>query len=507
MNVAIGRGIWPAVAGTCGIAVTTVTCLTLLDVGNAAIVSTSFLLVVLLVAASSTLAAAIATSLVAMLCFNFFFLPPVRTLTIADPQNWVALFAFLVVSLVASNLSARARARAEEALARRAELAKLYDLSRDVLQSEDSREGIVAIARAIARRFDLAVAALALPRAPDTWDVVQAGTRAVVLPPDELSGALAAAHRRIEFDARARTYAGHRSLSIDDLHLTLVPLRVGTRPIGLLATESDHVDAGTLDAIAGLAALAVERTQLLEERRQAALTRQSEALKTTLLASIGHDLRTPLTAIRVGIENLRSRQLELGERDAQTDLILAEVARLDRLFQNLLEMARLDAGAVTTERRRTHPSEIIEAARAHAAQALRAHRVVVDVDGETPVDVDPRLTATALGHVLENAAQHAPPATDIAVTARVEADGLHLTVRDQGPGVPTVDLPHVFERFYRGASADRRPTGTGMGLWIARGVLAAQGGQIWADNPSGGGARVTMHVPVHDERASTRYHG
>ena len=504
MQVAFGRTTWPLVAGVCGIALTTAVYLTLLDVRNAAIVSTSFLLIVLLVAASSTLAAAIVTSLVAMLCFNFFFLPPVRTFTIADPQNWVALFAFLVVSLVASNLSARARSRAEEALARRAELARLYDLSRDVLQSEDSREGIVAVARALARRFDLAVAALALPGADDTWDVVQAGSRTVDLPPAALSEALDAARHRLEFDAEARTYAGHRLLRLDEQGVQLVPLRVGTRPIGLLAAESDNVDAGTLDAIAGLAALAVERTQLLEERRNAALTRQSEALKTTLLASIGHDLRTPLTAIRVGIENLRSRELPPVERDAQTDLILAEVARLDWLFQNLLEMARLDAGAVTAERRRTHPSEIIEAARTHAAQGLRAHHVVVDVDGETPVHVDPRLTATALGHVLENAAQHAPVATDIAVTARVQADGLHLTVRDHGPGIPEADLPHVFERFYRGADADRRPTGTGMGLWIARGVLAAQGGQIWADNPPGGGARVTMRVPVHDEHDLAR---
>ena len=165
-------------------------------------------------------------------------------------------------------------------------------------------------------------------------------------------------------------------------------------------------------------------------------------------------------------------------------------------------MARIDTGAVTVERRRTHPSEIIEAARAHTAQALRDHRVVVDVEGETPVLVDPRLTAAALGHVLENAAQHAPQATSIDVTARLRPDGLHIVVRDHGPGIPVADVPHIFDRFYRGAGADRRPTGTGMGLWIARGVLAAQGGQIWADNPPDGGARLTMRVPVHDEAAA-----
>jgi two-component system sensor histidine kinase KdpD len=490
------------VMGLAAIATLTVVYVSVLHLHNAAIVSTTFLLVVLLVAAASTLPAAIVTSVVAMLSFNFFFLPPVRTFTIADPQNWVALGAFLIVSVVASNLSARARARADEAQARRAELARLYDLSRDVLLTEDTREGMVAVARAIARRFDLAFAALAMPNGAGAWDVVHAGTQSLALPEAALAEALDAARQRLEFDAEARTYAGHRPLRVDDQQVHLVPLRVGTRPIGLLATESDRVDAGTLDAIAGLAALAIERMQMLEERRHAAHTRQSEALKTTLLASIGHDLRTPLTAIRVGVENLRSADLPLDERDAQTRIILSEVARLDRLFQNLLEMARLDAGAVAAERRRTHPSEIIEAARAQAAPALREHRVEVEVDNETAVRVDPRLTATALAHVLENAAQYAPAGTPIHVTTRIDADTLEVCVHDEGPGVPPEDLPRIFERFYRGAGGDRRPTGTGMGLWIARGLLAAQGGHIWADNPAGGGARFTMRVPV-DGAAST----
>lgn len=483
-------------AGLAALAALTALYASLLQIQNAAIVSTTFLLVVLLVAASSTLAAAIVTSIAAMLSFNFFFLPPVRTFTVADPQNWVALGAFLVVSVVASNLSARVRARADEAQARRAELARLYDLSRDVLLTENSRQGIVALARAIARRFDLAFAALALPDGAGAWDVVHAGPQALALPDAVLSEALDAARQRLEFDAEARTYAGHRPLRVGDQQVHLVPLRVGTRPIGLLAAESGRVDAGTLDAIAGLAALAIERVQMLEERRRTALMRESEALKTTLLASIGHDLRTPLTAIRVGVENLRSNSLPPGDREDQTGLVLAEVARLDRLFQNLLEMARLDAGRVATERRRTHPSEIIEAARTQAAQALRGHHVDVEADGETPVLVDPRLTATALAHVLENAAQHAPIGTRIRVSARIDGDTLALGVQDEGPGVPPADLPRIFDRFYRGAGADRRQAGTGMGLWIARGLLAAQGGHIWADNPAGGGARFTLRVPV-----------
>jgi two-component system sensor histidine kinase KdpD len=486
---------WPLVAGVGGVALTTAIFLRLLDVRNAAIVSTTFLLIVLLVAASSTLAAAIVTSVVAMLCFNFFFLPPVGTLTIADPQNWVAMFAFLAVSLVGSNLSARVRTRAAEAQARRAELARLYDLSRDVLMTEDTREGLPVLASAVARRFDLAFVALALPGGVDGWDVVHAGPQALTLPPATLSDALDAAKQQLEFDAEARTYAGHRPLLVDDRRVHLVPLRVGTRPIGLLAAESGRIDAGTLDAIAGLVAIAIERVELLQEGRAAALTRQSEALKTTLLASIGHDLRTPLTTIRVGVENLSTTSLSADEREAQTTVVLAEVERLDRLFRNLLEMARLDAGAVAAERQHTHPSEIIEAARAQVARDLRRHRVDVQIDRDEPVSVDPRLTATALARVLENAAQHAPPGTHIHVWSSTGPGGLRIAVRDEGPGIAPASLPRIFDRFYRGADASRRPSGTGMGLWIAKGLLAAQGGEIWAENAPDRGALFTLHVP------------
>ena len=486
---------WPFIAGVGGIALTTFIYLRVLDVRNAAIVSTSFLLVVLLVAASSTLGAAVATSVVAMLCFNYFFLPPVRTFTIADPQNWVALFAFLVVSLVASNLSARARAKAREAHGRRDELARLYDLSRDVLLTEDTPEGLAAVARAVARRFDLGVVALAVPRDATHWDVVHAGAHDLRLPESALAEALEAARQRLEFDAEARTYAGHRPLQVGDRLLHLIPLRVGTKAIGLLAVERGRVDAGTLDAIAGLAAMAIERVQLLQERRAAALTRQSEALKTTLLASIGHDLRTPLTTIRVGIENLSAASLSAADRATQAALVLGEVQRLDRLFANLLEMARLDAGSVAVERRRTLPSEIIDAARAQVGRDLRQHRIDVQVDGERPAFVDPRLTATALARVLENAAQYAPPGSLITIEGRNGADGLEIAVRDEGPGIPPSSLPRIFDRFYRGTGGSRRPSGTGMGLWIARGLLAAQGGRIRAENMADRGARFELRVP------------
>ena len=466
-----------------------------LHVSNASIISTTYLMVVLVVAAASRLAIALITSLVAMLCLNFFFLPPVGTFTIADPHNWVALFAFLAVSLVASNLSAVARARTAEALGRRDELARMFDLSRDVLMMTEGREALSVLARAVARRFDLSFAAVAVPRERE-WDVYEAGEHTFELDTRELTNAFASAQASLEFDAHARTYAGHRTVTLGGRTVRLVPLRVGTKPIGILAAAGRPVEAGTLDTLAGVVAIALERADLLEERKAGELTRQSEQLKTALLASIGHDLRTPLTAIRVAASNLMTAELPPDDRLEQSQLILAEAERLTRLFENILEMARIDAGAVRSESRWTHPSEIIAAAQEQIEQTLRGRELRTDIDRDVPVRLDPRLTATALAHLLENASHYSPPGMPIDVSARLSDDELMLQVRDHGPGLAPQDLPHVFERFYRGGAAKARVSGTGMGLWIVRGLLAVERGRVWAENGQDGGAQFTIAVPV-----------
>src|SRR5688572_4033783 len=200
-------------AAMLALTVVTLTLSQWLRVSNAATVSTAYLMVVLVVAATSELRVAVVTSIGAMLCLNFFFLPPVGTFTIADPQNWIALFAFLAVSLVASNLSAVASTRTREAEGRRDELARLFDLSRDVLLMTDSREALSILARSIARRFDLEYVAVAVPRDSD-WDIYDAGAQTIVLEKRQLSNAFAAAQTSLEFDAYARTYAGHRKMTV-----------------------------------------------------------------------------------------------------------------------------------------------------------------------------------------------------------------------------------------------------------------------------------------------------
>ena len=477
-----------------GVAAVTFVYIRWLRVSNPTTVSMTFLVVVLVTAATARLWVAIVTSLVAVLAFNFFFLPPIRTLTIADPHNWVALFAFLAVSLVASNFSAVARARTQEAVGRRDELARLFDLSRDILVVTESREAITILARSLARRFDLDFAAIALPRAGD-WEIFEAG-ESIALDTKQLAAAFATAQTSIEFDAYARTYAGHRELTVDGRTVRLVPLRVGTKPVGILAASGRPIEAGTLDTLGGVVAIAIERAQFLEERKGAELTRQSEQLKTALLASLGHDLRTPLTAIGVAASNLKTSELSQDDRLEQSDVILAEVERLTRLFQNILVMARIDTGNIAAESLWSHPSEIIAAARDQVDHTLRPHPIEVKLEGDMLVRLDPRLTATAIAHVLENAAQYSPSGSPVEISARVAGNELVVQVRDHGPGVAPADLPHLFDRFYRGVAARNRTSGTGMGLWIARGLLAAEQGRVWAENHPNGGAEFTIVVPV-----------
>jgi K+-sensing histidine kinase KdpD len=323
-----------------------------LNVTNTTTVALTFLLVVLVVATTSPLRAAVVTSMAAMLCFNYFFLPPFGTFRVADPENWVALVTFLAVSLVASNLSSVARRRAEETV------------------------------------------------------------------------------------------------------------------------------------------------RLMGELKEAEIARKSEELKSALLASLGHDLRTPLTAIRVAATNLQASWLTEPQRREQSDLVLSEVERLTRLFQNILDMARIDAGAVGTDLQWVHPSEIVQAARDLVLHTLAGRTVETTVVGDHLVNVDPRLTASALAQLLDNAAKYSPPGSPISVTTVTREDGLTITVQDEGPGISPADLPHLFDRFYRGHQTKPRVSGTGMGLSIARGVLAVQHGRIRAENRPEGGAQFTMQVPT-----------
>lgn len=464
-------------------------------VTNPTTVALALLVVVLLTATLSKIWVAIVTATVATAQFNFFFFPPVGTFTIADPGNWVAVIAFLIVGIIASQLSATAQARARDAVARRNELARLFDLSRDILLTTERTTALGVLARRIALRFALPAVAVCLPE-PRGWTLHQGGDEELVLDDRQLDLALAQAGSTIEFDARQRTYGGHaRVAAAGGRTVSLVPLRFGARAVGLLASPADVLEPGTLDAVAGVVAIAVERTQLLTEREQAELVRQKADLASTLLASLSHDLRTPLTAIRVAVGNLQDASLPAEQRTGQARLALTELDRLTRLFRDILDMARIDAAALDVHGEWVTPSDIVDAALANLQPILQDRRVDVDAEASTTVRVDPRLTSTALSHLLENATQYSPADRPIAVRGWVDAEGLHLDVTDRGPGLEPEEMDRLFERFYRGRRARERSFGTGMGLAITRGLLAAERGRIWGENVDGGGARFSIAVP------------
>lgn len=454
------------------------------------------LVAILVTATAARLAVAVICSVVAVLSLNFFFLPPLYTFRIAEPQNWFALAAFLIVSVIASQLSAAAHTRAREAVDRRNELARLYYLSRDVLLATDRTDTLDILAGHIARRFELKHVALCLPGLHGHWEVHGSGAEALGLDDSQLTAALASAGTVLEFDARQRTYGGHASVhDMGGNEIALVPLRPGTPTIGLLAADQGSLAPGTLDAIAGLAAIAVERVQFLAERKAADLTRQRADLASTLLASLSHDLRTPLTAVSVAIANLQDDALPSEQRCDQARLAAQELDRLERLFGNILEMARIDAAALTLDRDWVSPADVVDAAVTNVRPILAGRVLEIDADGSTAAMVDPRLTSAALSHLIQNAARYSPTDRPIVIRGWVDAGGLQLRVRDYGPGLDPEELEQVFERFYRGRRTASPGIGTGMGLAITRGLLAAEAGRVWGENAAGGGAEFSIAVP------------
>ena len=269
-----------------------------------------------------------------MLTFNFFFFPPIGTLAIADPQNWIALFAFLAVSLVASRLSSLAKDRQRDAVNRRDDLARLFDLSRDILlTTEAGTEAIAILARHLSSRFQLDYVSICLP-ADAEFERYEAGVLDLrsLLTTDAVRRALQDADRAIELDAAGQRHAAHQLVWVDATHLVrLMPLRLGTRAIGILATAGRPIEPATLDTLGSVVAIAIERIHFLEERRQAELAQRSAELKSALLASLAHDLRTPLTAIRVAANNLQASWLTECQRDEQADLVLTRGRAADEI--------------------------------------------------------------------------------------------------------------------------------------------------------------------------------
>ena len=503
-----------------------VTILSRIFAANSTTVALSFLLVVLFSASAYGLGAGIVASVLGVLCFNYFFLPPLGTFTIDSPQNWVALIAFLVTAGLASQLSSAARTRTKEAERRREEVWKLYQLSRAIIVMPDPDGAAGSIARCVKDIFKIHLCAIYTPVSPCGWNCISStggvGSDAFFKPRtekiDEVFRTMdmmlpetmlpKGAHRVSTIWSKGVWSPDESSIfKPDDLGDTFayIPLKVGVKPIGVIVLRAYKLDPGAMEAIAGLVALALERARFLKDLSRTEALRQSDELKSALLASVSHDLRTPLTSIRAAIDNLLQVDIEWDKTELQEFhlIISEEVNRLTRLIQNLLDMARIEAGELHLEKRWESVSEIISDVLDRCVTEVKNHHISVDLQGDMPlVMVDSRLISEVLTNLIENAVKYSPIGTGIMVSGCMEGTNLIYSVRDNGPGIPAEDIVRIFDKFYRGSRVEiSRSKGTGMGLAIARGIVRAHGGEIWVESNPDSGSTFSFYIPVETKKA------
>jgi two-component system sensor histidine kinase KdpD len=447
---------------------------------NPATVGFIFLLCVLVISAAWGLRYAIALSVFATLAYNFFFLPPVGTLTISDPQNWVSLVAFLVTAVIASQLAERARREAHSATQRRIELERLYAFSQHMLATENVLTLVNNIPRSVVETFGVSAAGVYLPeRRKVYYSDLKAQAQ---LPEDEL---------KLVASRGEPSGAGTEGF-------TIVPLRVGMRTVGALGTVGSGLARQTLDAISSLAAIAIERAGAVEKLATTQASHESERLRSVLLDSVTHDFRTPLTSIKASAEALLDDvSLDEASRRELLTVINEESDRLDRLVGEAAEMAQIDAGAVELRLHPHHIREAIEEAIASSKTALAKHPVEVAVADSLPkVKMDLRRVTEVLAQLLDNAAKYSPPATPITITAEVQGRKLVTSVADRGPGIDNFEQGTIFEKFYRGRGQRSTIQGTGMGLAIAKALIEAHGGTISVVSQLDHGSVFSFTLPV-----------
>src|SRR6202522_2819021 len=451
---------------------------------NPTTVALTFLLAILAVSTVWGIAVSVFMSIAAMLAFNYYFLPPVLKFTVADPQNWVALFAFLVVSVIASTLSTRARQKAEDASARRREIEKLYAFSQGLLESGNVIQLLNRIPTQIVNIFEVGAAALLLA---EKQKIYRSGP---VIP-------------KLDLETLKAVVVRDEPLLDVANSICLVPLRLGVRPIGSLGVSGTMLSRQTLEAVGTLGAVAIERARAIEQLGLTEAARESERLRTALLDSVTHALRTPLTSIKASVTNLLSNQnLTDRQRQEMLTIINEESDRLNRLVGEASEMARLDAGEVELHIERRPIEDVVNAALLRCKTSLGDRDVRVNIPAGLPrVRVDLGRAREALIHLLENANQYSSAGQPITVTAEANQDFVVTSVADRGAGIDDLEQNLIFEKFYRGKDQRYLVQGTGMGLPIAKAIIEAHGGTITLTSQRGHGSVFSFTLPIDRGRS------
>ncbi|HWA47041.1 MAG TPA: sensor histidine kinase KdpD [Dongiaceae bacterium] len=476
-------------------------------------ISMIFIPVVLYSAIRHGLLPSLWATLVSTLAYNFFFLDPLYTLTIKDPQNVVALLFLLVVAVIASQLAARTRTQAQAARRQAASTAALYGFSRKIAGIGIMDDLLWAVAHQIAAMLKVHVVLL-LPESGELQ------VRVGYPPEEELDEAdLAAA----KWSWSHGQPAGRSSDTLPGAKRLFLPLRTERGLVGIMgldrppseiraeATLLSPDERRLLDALADQAAVAIERITLAADIDQARVTGETERMRSALLTSISHDLKTPLASIIGSITSLRKFWPTFDEktRDGLLETVQDEAERLTRFVGNVLDMTRLEAKSVAPQMQSIDVAEMLGIVAGDARRALPAHRLQIDVaPGLPPALMDPHLFRQVMFNLLDNAAKYAAGG-EIRIAAHSIAQGIAIEVADEGPGIPPGDLTRIFDKFFRIQVGDRRRAGTGLGLSICKGFVEAMGGSIVAENrtdKSGALFRVTLQaapqtaiIPPHDE--------
>ena len=436
-------------------------------------------------------------TVLASLSYNFFFLPPIYTFTITDPTNIAAFLAFMLLSILVSNLAARGQSQVATTRERVRSVESLYAFSRKLASAGTLDDVLWATAHQIASMLKVRVVLL-LPE--DGTIAVKAG-----YPPEDTieEADLAAA----KWTWENNRIAGRDSDTLPGAKWLFLPMRTGRGAVGVLGITKDGSGPllrpehkRLLDALTDQGALAIERVHLVEDIDRVRRTAETERLRSALLTSISHDLKTPLAAVLGAAGALRDLSKSL-DQDAKSDLlatIIDESERLNRFIANLLDMTKLESGAVTPNAAPHDVGEIVGSALERTSKILSKHRIEVEINSDLPmVMVDGVLFEQVLFNLLDNASKYAPADTTITIRSWRDRETVCLQVVDEGEGIPSSDLGRIFDKFYRARKGDQVRAGTGLGLAISRGFIEAMHGQIIAANrPDHSGAVFTITLPI-----------
>jgi two-component system, OmpR family, sensor histidine kinase KdpD len=468
-------------AATCGVAL--ITAALVWARIDSTVVGLLFLAAVVWVATRVGLRLSLYVALLCALCFNYFFLPPLRTLRLAGPREWLELLAFVASSVVVGRVAELARRQTRQAEQRRADVERLYSLSQEMMLHEDAVRLARDLPHLIERCFALEVVVLYV-RDQDRFY-------------GSVDGLAAAPRDALQARLRALTQ-GHGANTDGPEGFTVLALMLGLKNIGALAWKPDTLSREAATAVGAQVAIALARAQAIETYTRMEAAREGERLRTALIDSLTHELRTPLTGIRAAATTLvQGEGLDDAARRDLAELLDEESARLDRLIGEAVEMAEIDARVVRVSPVPQYARAILDHAVEESRAALSGHPVPIDVEGpDSPAWFDPHLLSRVLRHLIENAARYSPPGSPIELRSRRAGSRLEFSVEDHGQGIDSADLPLIFEKFYRGRQGNITGKGTGMGLAIVRAILEAHGGGIEVETAAGQGSKFRFWVPL-----------